>query len=132
MKKIKFYLKFGKQTSTYGVDHEIWYKDFSREFSISNKIGVYYDKKIKQVYCYERPTKLRQKDWGKSMYSLHSPDLMIDFEKEVDIEEKTIKLEPGKPKNTNWKSRNRGGGVTHKNFDQKTTKIYPPNLNNGL
>jgi len=37
-----------------------------------------------------------------------------------------VKLPAGKSRNINWKSRNRGGGVRHKNFDKSATKPYKP------
>ena len=52
----------------------------------------------------------------------------------VDVEKNTIKLERIEPKGSgiNWKSRNRGGGVRHKNFEKAATKIYPNHLNSGI
>jgi len=52
----------------------------------------------------------------------------------VDVEKNIIKLERVEPKGSgiNWKSRNRGGGVRHKNFDKAATKIYPNHLNSGI
>ena len=41
---------------------------------------------------------------------------------EIEVEPKIVKLPPGKPKKTNWKSANRGGGIKHKNFDKQATK----------
>ena len=37
-----------------------------------------------------------------------------------------VKLPPDKGRKINWKSRNRGGGVRHKNFDKSATKPYKP------
>jgi hypothetical protein len=52
----------------------------------------------------------------------------------VDMEKNITKLERVEPKGSgiNWKSRNRGGGVRHKNFDKAATKIYPNHLNSGI
>ena len=52
----------------------------------------------------------------------------------VDVEKNIIKLERIEPKGSgiNWKSRNRGGGVRHKNFEKADTKIYPNHLNSGI
>ena len=41
---------------------------------------------------------------------------------QIEVEPKVVKLPPGKPKKTNWKSPNRGGGIRHKNFDKQSTK----------
>jgi hypothetical protein len=47
--------------------------------------------------------------------------------KEVIEKEVTVtKLPTGGSRNINWKSRNRGGGVRHKNFDKAATKPYKP------
>ncbi len=47
--------------------------------------------------------------------------------KEVIENEVTVtKLPAGGGRNINWKSRNRGGGVRHKNFDKAATKPYKP------
>ena len=53
-------------------------------------------------------------------------------EEPVVIEEKIIQLKRIEPRSSgiNWKSRNRSGGVRHKNFDKVATKIYPKHLNN--
>jgi hypothetical protein len=37
-----------------------------------------------------------------------------------------VKLPTDKASRINWKSRNRGGGVRHKNFDKAATKPYKP------
>ena len=52
----------------------------------------------------------------------------------IEPEKNIIKLKRIEPKGSgiNWKSRNRGGGVRHKNFDKSPTKIYPNHLSNGL
>ena len=123
MKKTRYYLKLGKSSSTFGktyetmigddidnlpVDPKEWFKEFSWEFIKANKVKVYMDKELNQLYCYERPTKFLQQEWGQSMYSMHSPDLMIDYEKEVDLEETVTKL-PSDNKYSNgmnWKNVN--------------------------
>lgn len=53
-------------------------------------------------------------------------------EENVDIEEKIIQLKRAEPRGSgvNWKSRNRSGGVRHKNFEKSATKIYPKHINN--
>lgn len=112
MKKTRYYLKLGKQVSTPGFDENEWFCAFGIEFIKANNVKIYLDKKLNKLYCYEKPTKFTQQEWGQSMYSLHSPDLMIDYEEEVEIEEKTTKLKRGPVKGQlNWKSSNRGGGV---------------------
>ena len=44
--------------------------------------------------------------------------------KVIENEVTLIKLPSEKGRNINWKSRNRGGGVRHKNFDKSATKPY--------
>jgi hypothetical protein len=52
---------------------------------------------------------------------------------EIEVEPKVVKLPPGKPKKTNWKSANRGGGVKHRNFDKQATKdCYAPLVKKSL
>ena len=108
MKKTKYYLKLGKSQSTFGknlirthIDDEIddlmvdpneWLREFGWEFIESNKVNLYMDKGLNQLYCYERPTKLLREEWSQSMYSLHSPDLMIDYEEDVEIKKTVTKL----------------------------------------
>ncbi len=123
MIKTRYYLKFGKQTSTFGIDPQKWIKEFGWEFVKSNGVKVYYDEDAKQLYCYERPTLLRQYDWGHTMYSLHSADLIIDYEKVVEVEEKTIKLESGKSKKIQWKSSNRGGNGKNVTLNPKPSNV---------
>ena len=51
----------------------------------------------------------------------------LKYERSEEVEVKSgsfVKLPPGKPQKTNWKSRNRGGGVKHKNFDKNDAKVY--------
>ena len=162
MKKTRYYLKLGKSKSTFGkneirtqideeyndayVDLDLWFKEFSWEFIAANKIKIYMDKELNQLYCYERPTKFLQKEWGHSMYSMHSPDLMIDYEKEVDLEETVTKL-PSDNKYSNgmnWKNVNIKGAnsrlrkpttksapKTKPKKEQKQELYYYPKENNG-
>ncbi len=52
---------------------------------------------------------------------------ILCWSKEVIENEVTVtKLPTGSSRNINWKSRNRGGGVRHKNFDKAATKPYKP------
>ena len=56
----------------------------------------------------------------------HHP-YVIQWSKRVLENEVTLIKLPTKPGRTvNWKSRNRGGGVRHKNFDKTATKPYKP------
>ena len=123
MKKTRYYLKLGKSTSTFGktytsmirddidnlpVDPKEWFNEFSWEFVKANKVKVYLDRESNTLYCYEKPTKFLQQEWGQSIYSLHSPDLMIDYEEEIDVEETVTKL-PSDNKYSNgmnWKNVN--------------------------
>jgi hypothetical protein len=57
------------------------------------------------------------------MYSLHSADLIIDYEKVVEIEEETTKLESGKSKKTQWKSSNRGGNGKNVTLNPKPSNV---------
>lgn len=119
MIKTRYYLKFKKSTSTFGDDPQKWRKVFGWEFETSNGIRIYYDKDTKNLYCYEKPNLLSQKEWGHSMMSLHSPDLLIDYEKKVDVTEEVTKLKSGKSQKTQWKSSNRGGN------NGKNVKLNP-------
>jgi len=123
MIKTRYYLKFGEQTSTFGVDPKKWMKEFGWEFVESNEVKVYYDEDLKQLYCYEKPTLLSQYDWGKTMYSLHSADLMIDFEKEIEITEEVVKLKSGKSQKTQWKSSNKGGNGKKVTLNPKPSNV---------
>ena len=52
---------------------------------------------------------------------------VIWWDKKVFENEATItKLPTKNGKTVNWRSRNRGGGVKHKNFDKNATKLYYP------
>ena len=57
------------------------------------------------------------------MYSLHSADLMIDFEKEVEITEEVVKLKPGKSQKTQWKSSNKGGNGKNVTLNPKPSNV---------
>jgi hypothetical protein len=60
--------------------------------------------------------------WGIDETKLQHPSVSAYKKVEIEVEPKVVKLPPGKPKKTNWKSANRGGGVKHKNFDKQATK----------
>ena len=52
---------------------------------------------------------------------------VIWWDKKVFENEETItKLPTKNGKTVNWRSRNRGGGVKHKNFDKNAAKLYYP------
>ena len=97
MKKTRYYLKFGKTRGTFGTDPSenytrCWFDEFSWEFIKANNVNVYLDKQLNQLYCYEKPSLLLRDDWGQTMMAMHSADLMIDYEKEVEVEETVTKL----------------------------------------
>ena len=92
MKKTRYYLKFGEQKSTFGVDPKEWFEEFGWEFIKANNVKVYIDKDLKQLYCYEKPTRLLRNEWSQTAYSSHSADLILDYEKEVEVKETVTKL----------------------------------------
>ena len=111
MKKTRYYLKFGKSTSTFGTDPSenytrCWFDEFSWEFEKANNLNVYLDEQLNQLYCYEKPSLVLRDEWGQTMMSMHSADVMIDYEKEVEVEETVTKL-PSDNKYSNgmnWKN----------------------------
>lgn len=135
MKRTRYYLKFGNQTSTFGVNPIDWYTHFSREFIKANKVNVYFDEELNKLYCYERPTKFLQKEWGQSMHSLHSADLMIDYEQEVDVKETVIKLQSDNKYSNgmNWKNVDKSSNsrLRKPSKVKKSTKL-PINPRTGL
>jgi hypothetical protein len=60
--------------------------------------------------------------WEIDENKLKHPSVSNYQKVEIEVEPKIVKLPSGKPKKTNWKSANRGGGVKHKDFDKKATK----------
>jgi hypothetical protein len=57
--------------------------------------------------------------------SLFTHPWVIWWDKQVIENEVTItKLPTKKSRNVSWKSRNRGGGIKHKNFDKSDAKLY--------
>ena len=109
MKKTRYYLKFGEQKSTFGVDPKEWFEEFGWEFEKSNNLNLYFDKQLNQLYCYQKPSLMLRDDWGQTVYALHSPDVMIDYEKEVEIKETVTKLpmETRYKNGINWKASKR-------------------------